>query len=138
MAERYGAILAANRRLMFDIKVVPDRRVETTHLPLAAAVGTELLGAVRAARAAGGRVALYGDATVRARDLELISFALADRGRVTAHRLAWTVESPDPLEITVPRQLHGFYFDGAAWPYWRPGSLLLPPCYHVQLTYPHL
>jgi hypothetical protein len=135
MAERYRSILPANRRLMFDINVVPDRRVETTHLPLAAAVGTELLGAVRAARAAGGRVALYGDATVRARDLELISFALADRGRVTAHGLAWTVESPDALEIAVPSQLHDFYVDGATWPYWRPGSVLLPPGTHVVSTY---
>ena len=135
LAERYRSFLPANSRLMFDINVVPDRKVETTHLPLDAATGTELLGAVRAARAAGTRVALYGDATVRSRDLELIAFAMADRTHVAAEGLAWTVETPDAVEIAVPARLHDFYVDGATWPYWRPGAVLLPPGHHVVSSY---
>ena len=135
LAERYRPLMPPNRRLMFDINVVPDRRVEATHLPLAAAAGGELLGAVKAARAAGPRVALYGDATVRGRDLELMACALADRTRVSVQGLAWTVEGPDSVEIPVPGRLHDFYVDGETWPFWRSGSVLLPPGSHVLSTY---
>ena len=135
MAARYRPLMPANSRLMFDINVVPDRAVETTHLPLDAAAGTELLGAVRAARAAGTRIALYGDSTVRSRDLELISFALADRTHVAAESLAWRVETPDAVEVAVPARLHDFYVDGVTWPYWRPGAVLLPPGTHVVSSY---
>ncbi len=120
---------------MFDINVIPDRRIEATHLPLAAATGTELLGAVKAARSAGPRVALYGDSTVRPADLESIASAFADRARASSEGLSWTIDTPEPIELAVPASLHDFYLEGAQWPYWRPGFVLVPAGRHVVSTY---
>src|SRR5207245_3972976 len=44
LAVRYRALVPSNHRFMLDINVIPDRRIEETHLPLPAATGTELLG----------------------------------------------------------------------------------------------
>ncbi|MEO6349562.1 MAG: polysaccharide deacetylase family protein [Candidatus Limnocylindrales bacterium] len=135
LAARYAPLMPKGRRLMFDINVVPDRRVEDTHLPLAKAAGTEVVAAVRAARSVGSRVAIYGDSTMRARDLELIAAAFADRARVEPHGETWTVETPDAVEVAVPPGVHDFYLEGREWPFWRPGFVLVPPGRHVLSSY---
>ncbi len=135
LAERYQPLVATGRRLMFDINVVPDRLVENTHLPLAKAAGTEVVAAVKAARRVNDRVAIYGDATMRARDLELIAAASADRARVDPRGQAWTVDTPDAVEVAVSPSLHDFYLEGHEWPFWRPGFVVVPPGHHVLSSY---
>jgi hypothetical protein len=135
LAARYRPLVPPGRRFMFDLNVVYDRNVEPTHLPLARSQGTELAEAVRAARAASGRVALYGDSTLRARDLELLASAFADTAKVTSDGLTWTVDTKDAVEVSVPRNVHDFYLEGGEWPYWRPGFVLIPPGHHVLSAY---
>jgi len=131
LAERYKKILPAGARYMLDINVVPSRRVETTHLPSALATGTELAATVRAARTASERVALYGDATIRTADLELLSYSAADDTRVTRRGTSWSVDSPVFFELPVSSEIRTFTLDGADWPYWRPGYVLVPPGHHT-------
>ncbi|MEI6245306.1 MAG: hypothetical protein WCQ64_09680, partial [Acidobacteriota bacterium] len=135
LAQRYQPLIPAGRRLMFDINVVPDRKVEDTHLPIAKAAGTEVVAAVKAARAVNSRVALYGDATMRARDLELIAAAFADRARVDVHDQSWSIDTPEAVEVAVPASVHDFYLEGREWPFWRPGFVLVPPGRHVLSSY---
>jgi hypothetical protein len=131
LAKRYRAILPADARFMLDVNVVASRRVDATHLPSPLAVGSELVSAVRAARTASERVALYGDATIRTSDLERLAYAAADRTQVTRRGLAWEVSSPVSVELVVSSELRAFSLDGKDWPYWRPGYVLLPPGRHV-------
>jgi hypothetical protein len=131
LAERYRQLVPAGQRVMFDINVVPDRAVEGTHLPLSLAAGTELIAAVRAARGGSDRVALYGDSTIRPRDLELVAAGFADRARIASDGLKWSIDSPEPVEVVVPSVLHEFDLEGSPWPYWRPGLVLVPPGHHV-------
>jgi uncharacterized protein YdaL len=135
LAERYRPLIPAGRRFMFDINVVADRNVEPTHLPLSLSQGTELAAAVRAARSASGRVALYGDSTVRPRDLELLAAAFADDARIASDGLTWTVDTPQAVEVAVPANVHDFYLEGGEWPYWRRGFALVPPGHHVLSAY---
>src|SRR5260370_28461956 len=102
---------------MFDINVVPDGAVEGTHLPLSLAAGTELIAAVRAARGGSDRVALYGDSTIRPRDLELVAAGFADGARIASHGLKWTIHSPEPVEVAVPSTLPDFHLEASPWPY---------------------
>jgi uncharacterized protein YdaL len=131
LAERYRSILPVGARFMIDINVIPNRAVDTTHLPSSPAVGAELAATVRAARSASDRVALYGDATIRTADLDLISYAAADRASVAADNQKWTVQSPDTIELTVSSGIKTFYLDNKTWNYWRPGFVLLPPGKHT-------
>ena len=131
LAQRYKAILPAGARFMLDINVVPSRDVSATHLPSALTVGTELLASARAARAASGRVALYGDATIRSADLELLSYAAAATTRVTRRERTWEVDSPVSVELPVSSEIKTFSLDGNDWPFWRPGYVLLPPGRHT-------
>jgi hypothetical protein len=135
LADRYRALVPPGRRFMFDVNVVPDRPVEATHLPASLAAGTELAAAIRAARAGADRVGLYGDSTVRARDLELVASAFAADARITAGRLAWTIDTKNAVELVVPASVHDFYLEGVDWPYWRPGLVLIPPGHHVLTAY---
>jgi uncharacterized protein YdaL len=135
LAERYRALVPAGRHFMFDVNVVPDRRVEATHLPLGAASGTELAAEVRAARAGADRIGLYGDATIRPRDLELVAFALADGTRITGQNLTWSVDAAEAVEVAVPAAVHDFYLEGIEWPYWRPGWVMIPPGHHLLSAY---
>lgn len=135
LAERYRAIVPTGTHFMFDINVIPDRRIEATSLPLGLAVGTELASSVRAAWSASPRVALYGDATIRARDLELLAYAAAGAADVSADGFSWTVDTPEPIELAVPPELHDFYVDGDDWPCWRKGFVLLPPGRHTVTAY---
>ena len=116
---------------MIDINVIPNRTVDTTHLPCSPAVGAELAATVRAARSASDRFALYGDATVRTTDLDLLSYAVADRAHVAAHDLKWSVETPDTIEMAVSSGIRTFYRNNQTWPYWRLGFVLLPPGRHI-------
>jgi hypothetical protein len=131
LAQRYKAILPAGARFMLDINVVPSRDVEATHLPSALATGTELAATVSAARAAAGRVALYGDATIRSADLERLSYAAAAATKVTRREKSWEVDSPGAVELRVPFEIRTFSLDDNDWPFWRPGYVLLPPGRHV-------
>jgi uncharacterized protein YdaL len=135
LAERYRPLVPAGRRFMFDLNVVNERNVEPTHLPLARAQGTELAATVQSARTAGDRVALYGDSTVRARDLELLAAAFASEAHVVSDGLTWTVDTHDAVEVAVPRGVHDFYLESSEWPYWRPGFVLIPPGHHVLSAY---
>jgi uncharacterized protein YdaL len=135
LAALYKPLVAAGHRLMFDINVVPDRKVENTHLPMAKAAGTEIVAAVKAARTVNSRVALYGDSTMRARDLELIAAAFADRARVEPHGQSWSIDTPEAVEVVVPASVHDFYLEGREWPFWRPGFVLIPPGQHVLSSY---
>lgn len=135
LARRYRTLLPPGRRFLFDINVIADRRVEATHLPLALASGTELAATVKAARAAGGRVALYGDSTVRARDLELIASAFAGAARIASDGLTWTIDTPEAIEVAAPAGAHDFYLEGGEWPYGRPGWVLIPPGHHLLSAY---
>jgi uncharacterized protein YdaL len=131
LARRYRAILPADARFMLDVNVVPSRNVEATHLPSALATGSELVAAVRAARTASERVALYGDATIRTTDLERLAYAGADQTQVTRRGLTWEVVSPVSVELPVSSEIRTFSLDGRDWPYWRPGYVLLPPGRHT-------
>jgi hypothetical protein len=131
LAERYRTILPAGKQFMLDINVIPNRPVEGTHLPCSPAVGTELAATVKAARAASDRVALYGDATVRTADLDLLSYAAADRAVVDYRDETWTVATPYAVELAVPPGIHTFYRGNQTWPYCRSGFLLLPPGRHT-------
>jgi hypothetical protein len=134
MAQRYRSILPPGARFMIDVNVIGDRDIANTHLPCAAAVGTELAATVRAARSASDRFGLYGDATVRSFDLEMLSYAAADRANVRNEGTSWAVDSPDPIELRTAPGIHSFYLDGRDWPYWRPGSVLLPPGRYTVTT----
>jgi uncharacterized protein YdaL len=127
LAARYRQLTQPNSHLMFDVNVISGRDITTTHLPLALASGVELAATVRAARRLSDRVALYGDATVRSRDLELLAYAAADRATVTTHDFTWSVQSPDAVEVNVPSGLESLYRDGKDWPYRGLGFALLPP-----------
>jgi hypothetical protein len=131
LAERYRSILPAGARFMIDINVIPNRSVDTTHLPSSPAVGTELAATVRAARSASERVALYGDATIRTSDLDLISYSAADRVSVAAGDKTWTVQTPDSIELAVSSGIKTFFLDNKTWNFWRPGFVLLPPGKHT-------
>ncbi|HXK09200.1 MAG TPA: polysaccharide deacetylase family protein [Vicinamibacteria bacterium] len=131
LARRYRAILPADARFMLDINVVPGRKIEATHLPTGLAAGTELVAAVRAARTASDRVALYGDATIRTSDLERLAYAAAERTQVTRRGLTWEVTTPSSVELAVSSEYRTFSLDGRHWPYWRPGYVLVPPGRHV-------
>jgi len=131
LAKRYQSILPAGARFMIDINVIPNRTVDSTHLPCSPAVGAELAATVRAACSASDRVALYGDATVRTTDLDLLSYAVADRAHVAAHDLKWSVETPDTIEMAVSSGIRTFYRNNQTWPYWRLGFVLLPPGRHT-------
>jgi uncharacterized protein YdaL len=135
LSERYRPLVPPGRRFMFDLNVVADRNVEPTHLPLARSQGTELVASVRAARSGSDRVALYGDSTVRPRDLEMLAAAFADDARVTSDGLTWTVDTPAAVEVSVPPNVHDFYLEGSEWPYWRRGVVLIPPGHHVLSAY---
>ena len=135
LAARYRPILPAGVPVMFDINVIPDRRTDGTHLPVGLAVGAELLGTVRSARTVSPRVAIYGDATIRPRDLEMIAYAAAGGATVTTHGFSWSVQTAVPIELAVPPELHDFYVGGADWPCWRPGFVLLPPGRHELAAY---
>jgi uncharacterized protein YdaL len=126
LGDRYRAIMPPGGHFMFDINVISTRKVEETHLPLALTVGTELAATVNSARTASDRVALYGDATVRTNDLDLLAYAAAENTIVTRHILTWTVDAPASVEVVVPAELHNFYRDGEDWSYWRSGYVLLP------------
>jgi uncharacterized protein YdaL len=126
LGDHYRAIMPPGGHFMFDINVIATRKVETTHLPLALTAGVELAATVHSARTASDRVALYGDATVRTNDLELLAFAAAEKSLITRHELTWAVDAPQSIELVVPPQLHNFYRDGEDWSYWRPGYVLLP------------
>jgi uncharacterized protein YdaL len=130
LAERYRSVLPAGAKFMIDINVIPNRLVEGTHLPASPAVGVELAATVHAARSASDRVALYGDATVRTTDLDLVSYAAADGAQITSGNLKWSVETPYAIELAVSSGIHNFYRDNQIWPYWRPGFVLIPPGKH--------
>ena len=131
LAERYRSVLPEGARFMIDINVIPDRAVAATHLPCSPAVGAELAATVRAARSASDRVALYGDATVRTVDLDLLSYAAADQAVVAFRDQKWFVETPYALELAVSSGIRIFYKNDQTWPYWRPGFVLLPPGRHI-------
>jgi hypothetical protein len=135
LATRYRSIAPANSRLMIDVNVVSSRIITSTHLPLALASGVELAATVRAARGLSERVALYGDGTVRSRDLELLAYAAAERATVGSHDLVWSVQTPYAIEMSVPSELKSLYRDGKEWPYRGFGFALLPPGSHT-LTAP--
>jgi uncharacterized protein YdaL len=135
LATRYRPLVPQNSRVMFDINVISGRNISSTHLPLALASGVELAATVRAARRLSDRVALYGDATVRSRDLELLAYAAADRASVTTHDLTWTVQTPDAIEVNLPSDLENLYRNGKEWPYRGLGFAILPPGTH-KLTAP--
>ena len=126
LGDRYRAIMPPGGHFMFDINVIATRKVEDTHLPLALAVGTELAATVNSARVSSDRVALYGDATVRTNDLDLLAYAAAENTVITRHVLTWTVDAPASVEMVVPSELHNFYRDGEDWSYWRSGFVMLP------------
>ena len=130
LAERYRSILPAGAQFMIDINVVPNRLVEDTHLPASPAIGVELAATVHAARAASDRVALYGDATVRTTDLDLVSYAAADGAQITSGNLKWSVETPYAIEMVVSSGIRTFYRDNQIWSFWRPGYVLIPPGKH--------
>jgi hypothetical protein len=127
MATRYRALAPPNSRLMFDVNVISSRVITSTHLPISLASGVELAATMRAARVLSERVALYGDATVRSRDLELLAHAAADRATVNSHNLTWSVQTPDAIEVNVPSDLESLYRNGKDWPYRGQGFALLPP-----------
>jgi uncharacterized protein YdaL len=131
LADRYRSILPPGARFMIDINVIPNRDVDSTHLPTSPAVGAELAATVRAARSASDRVALYGDATIRTVDLDLISYAAAERASVSAGDTTWSVQTPHAVEMTVSSAIKTFYLDNKTWNYWRPGFVLLPPGRHT-------
>jgi len=132
LAERYRSVLPPGARFMIDINVVPNRAVEGTHLPCSQAVGSELAATVRAARSASDRVALYGDATIRTADLDLLSYAAAERATVTRpDQRTWQVSTPFAVELVVPAGIRNFYRNDQTWPYCQPGFVLLPPGHHT-------
>ena len=130
MAELYKPLLPAGARYMFDVNIVPNRVVDKTHLPMALAGGVELASCVRAASTASDRVALYGDATVRTADLDLLSFAASGRSSIQSNKLTWSVETPNEIELAVPAEVKRFYVSGSDWSFWRTGYVLLPPGRH--------
>ncbi|HVN95070.1 MAG TPA: DUF2334 domain-containing protein [Syntrophorhabdaceae bacterium] len=130
LADRYRAILPHEARFMIDINVIPNRAVEETHLPVSQATGVELAATVRAARSASDRVALYGDATVRTADLDLISYAATEDARIATGKLTWSVETPYSIEMAVSSGIRTFYRDNQIWSFWRPGFVLMPPGKH--------
>jgi hypothetical protein len=127
LATRYRSLAPANSRLMLDVNVVSSRIITSTHLPLALASGVELAATVRAARGLSDRVALYGDATVRSRDLELLAYAAADRVTEASHDLIWSIQTPYAIEVSIPTDLESLYRDGKEWPYRGFGFAILPP-----------
>jgi hypothetical protein len=133
LANRYRSLLPPGSRFMMDINVVSDRDVQETHLPLGLTTGVELAASVRAARTASDRVAIYGDATVRLNDLDLLAYAGAGQSQIAPHNGRWSVETPTTIEIRVPPEIRKFYREGEDWPYGRPGYVLLPAGRH-QLT----
>ena len=134
LAERYRTVLPPGTPFMIDINVIPNRAVEGTHLPCAPAVGSELAATVRAARTASDRVALYGDATIRTADLDLLAYAATDRAVVRYRDRTWTIQTPYPVELAVPSGFSSFYRNDQTWPYRRAGFVLLPPGHHTIST----
>jgi len=65
----------------------------------------------------------------------LLAAAFADHAVVTARTLEWTVDTPEAVELPVPLALHDFYLEGAEWPYWRRGFVMVPPGHHVVTAY---
>jgi len=135
LADRYRPLVPPNIPLMFDINVIAERDVSLTHLPLSLLSGVEFAATVHAARRISNRVALYGEAAARSRDLELIAYAAADQATVASHDVTWSVQSPDSIELNVPSEIDSLYLDGKEWPYRGLGVALLPPGNHT-LTAP--
>ena len=134
LAEHYRSIVPAGREFMIDVNVIPNRAVGGTYLPCSPAVGAELAATVRAARSAADRVALYGDPTVRTVDLDLLSYAAADRAVVASRDRTWSVDTPYPIEMVVSSGIKQFYRNHQRWPYWHPGFVLLPPGRHTVMA----
>jgi hypothetical protein len=135
LADRYRPLVPANNPLMFDINVITERDVTLTHLPLSLLSGTEFAATVHAALRYTNRVALYGEAAARSRDLELTAYTAADQTTVASHDVTWSVQSPDAIELNVPSEIDSLYLDGKEWPYRGLGVALLPPGNHT-LTAP--
>jgi hypothetical protein len=124
-AESYLRLVPDRRRLMFDINVVPDRRVDGASLPSSRATGTELALTVAAAASASGRAAIYSEHTVASQDWPLIGAALAAAARVQVEPGEWTLRSPLTLRL-VNHEDRDYYLNGRLWPAVSPDGVTAP------------
>ncbi len=135
-AATYRKLVKDPRRLMFDINVMPDRDVSSTHLPSATATGIELARTAAVAASVSGRVAIYSERTVPVQDWNFLRTALTRSSVITPGTSEWKVTTASPVLLT-PAEDRDYYLDGRLWPAVSLDGVLAPVGSHrISTTRP--
>jgi hypothetical protein len=132
-AQTYRKLVKDPKKLMFDINVMPDRDITSTHLASATATGTELARTAVIAAATSGRVAIYSENTVPVQDWNFLRTALTRASEITPGKNEWKVNTAEPVLLT-PAEDRDYYLDGRLWPAVSSDGVLAPIGRHVIST----
>lgn len=125
----YLKLVPDRHRLMFDVNVVNNRDISSTHLPAETATGTELALTLLSASAASGRVVVYSEKTVSPQDWDLVQMMLNRPSSVSGGKTSMDVEAASSLELT-PAEDPLYYVDGHLWPAVSEDGVLMPAGRH--------
>jgi uncharacterized protein YdaL len=132
-AQTYRKLVKDPKKLMFDINVMPDRDITSTHLASATATGTELARTAVIAAATSGRVAIYSENTVPVQDWNFLRTALTRASEIIPGNKEWKVNTAEPVLLT-PAEDRDYYLDGRLWPAVSSDGVLAPIGRHVIST----
>lgn len=125
-AETYRKLVPdPQRRLMFDVNVVPDRDITNTNLPSKTATGMELALTILSAASVSGRAVVYSEQTVSPQDWDLIQMVLNRPTSVSGGKTSMDVTSPTSLVLT-PAEDPLYYIDGHPWPAVSSEGVIMP------------
>jgi uncharacterized protein YdaL len=133
-AETYRKLVPdPQRRLMFDVNVVPDRDITNTNLPSKTATGTELALTVLSASAVSGRAVVYSEQTVSPQDWDLIQMVLNRPISASGGKTSMDVDASTSLVLT-PAEDPNYYVDGHPWPAVSSEGVIMPAGDHSIST----
>jgi uncharacterized protein YdaL len=132
-AATYRKLVPDQRRLMFDINVVPNRDITNTNLPSKTATGTELALTVLAAASTSGRAVIYSEQTVSPQDWDLIQMVLNYPVSINGGKTRMEVNSTASLVLT-PADDPFYYVDGREWPAVSQDGVIMPTGDHSIST----
>ncbi len=128
--QAYKPYIKDSQRLMFDINVVPRDKVESTHLPSALAVGSELATTLFYAAAPSGRAGIYSEYTVNPFDMDLLPYVMGSDVQWREQDNGFAIRSKQPITLAFNNPEYVPFLDGQMWPFFGPRGISLPSGEH--------
>jgi hypothetical protein len=118
-----------NRRLIFDLNIIPSRSMAQSQLPTNAQTGLEFAQMLHHASQASGRVAVYAESTLLPQDFEVMESVLAHGAQVSVEPGRLRVETPRTVLVRVDPGKN-YRLDGQPWPFREFRQLMVPAGKH--------